>query len=283
MVREITGALKRNGDFERLPHLCGIAAGGPTASVGSKVDIRPTGKTRHNTTFSAKHIGAIIDSAEGKIRFAPVPLASAPIGLRPPPRGNLMFHLPVLSAPLYAVVAFGLFAVALGIFSIAQRDYRKYRMLPWRTVLLLLVLFVVVCPVMGYLGGLGPWPRPKEPLVLYWMGTIVGAFGILSFLVASVNLGLERTFCHKVDTVVQSGMYRFSRNPQLLFGILAFSGIALASLSWNGLIFALQFAAVGHAMVLFEEEHLRHALGANYVAYCAKTPRYIGIRSFRRK
>jgi len=47
------------------------------------------------------------------------------------------------------------------------------------------------------------------------------------------------------------------------------------------LIFAVQFAVVGHAMVLFEEEHLRHALGATYVAYCKKTPRYFGIRSFR--
>jgi protein-S-isoprenylcysteine O-methyltransferase Ste14 len=182
-----------------------------------------------------------------------------------------------MATPMYLLVALVVFVLAGLALAVARRDYRLHGRLRALTSALLFLVFVAVCPVMGYLGGLGPWPRMRGNPVLYWAGSLlaIGSFG--ACLVGMAILGLGRTFGHEVNTVTQSGLYRYTRNPQVVFGALGFAGIGLASATWNGLIFALLFAAVSHVMVLGEEEHLRRAHGEAYVEYCKRTPRYFGL------
>lgn len=187
-----------------------------------------------------------------------------------------------LSTPRYVLAALLVWACSRLVFALAARDYRRSgRVSPGVSVSQLLV-FVLVCPVMGYLGGLAPWPRPRGNLLVYWSAITLACAAFLVCLGGMAYLGWRRTF-GLATALEQRGLYRHSRNPQIAFGALAMAGFGLASFSWNGLVFALLFPAVAHAMVRAEEEHLRRVCGESYLRYCERTPRYLGWSALRRR
>lgn len=178
-------------------------------------------------------------------------------------------------------MALAVLALSRLVFALVAREYRQRGRLSPGVTALQLVLFVLVCPVMGYLGGIAPWPRPRGNLAAYWSAITVACLAFLLCLGGMAHLGWRRLYGLTTE-LEQVGLYSVSRNPQLVFCAVAMAGFGLASFSWNGLVFALLFPAVGHAMVLAEEEHLRRVCGAAYVRYCERTPRYVGWASLRR-
>ena len=60
------------------------------------------------------------------------------------------------------------------------------------------------------------------------------------------------------------GLYRYSRNPQLVGGFLLIPGYAMLWPSWQGAAWASLWLAIAQLMVRTEEEHLRHVFGAAY-------------------
>jgi protein-S-isoprenylcysteine O-methyltransferase Ste14 len=89
------------------------------------------------------------------------------------------------------------------------------------------------------------------------------------------GLGVRQLFGQAVDEIHQAGLYRLTRNPQILaygviivgWGVLWPSGYALG---WM-----LLYGVIAHLMVLTEEEHLRQVGGEAYERYCEQVPRYV--------
>ncbi len=80
----------------------------------------------------------------------------------------------------------------------------------------------------------------------------------------------------RTGSFVTRGVYRWTRNPQYAGYVLVLAGAALARRSVPGLALAGAAAAVFASWVPVEERHLRRALGDEYLAYKAGTPRWLG-------
>ena len=90
------------------------------------------------------------------------------------------------------------------------------------------------------------------------------------------TLGAERTYGYEGE-LVESGPYRFSRNPQYVGAVLSFVELNLICNSTPGLAATL-IASVWLLLLPFAEEPwLREKLGARYEEYAARVPRYLGL------
>jgi protein-S-isoprenylcysteine O-methyltransferase Ste14 len=99
--------------------------------------------------------------------------------------------------------------------------------------------------------------------------------GLLMVLFSMPILGL-RSFGRQVGKLHTSGLYRYTRNPQLLGGFLFMLGYALLWPSWAGAAWVAVWLLIAHLMTGAEEEHLRRRFGEAYRLYAARTPRYLG-------
>jgi len=105
--------------------------------------------------------------------------------------------------------------------------------------------------------------------------SIVG--GLVLLAIAIGGLGLNTSFSQKANTLKQTGLYRVTRNPQLIGCTPLIVGLALLWPSWYALGWVVLFAAIAHMMVLTEEQHLRKRFGEEYEWYCVHVPRYLGF------
>jgi len=113
-----------------------------------------------------------------------------------------------------------------------------------------------------------PWQKSAgSALVIGGMGLAVGAMA---------GLGAATSFGQRAVGLHERGLYRWSRNPQLLGGFLAVIGVAVLWPSPYAVGWAALYAVMGHWMVLAEEEHLRKH-DAGYERYCRRVPRYFGF------
>lgn len=90
-----------------------------------------------------------------------------------------------------------------------------------------------------------------------------GSFGQLS--------GLED------GELVTVGIYRYTRNPQILGWGLALLGAALSGRSGKALAFVAAYFLAHRIYFPFEERKLEHAFGDEYRRYLASTPRFLGL------
>lgn len=77
--------------------------------------------------------------------------------------------------------------------------------------------------------------------------------------------------------LVRGGPYRWSRNPQYVGYVLAWTGAGLVRRSWHGLAAAASYAVAVRAWVPVEESALRRELGAEYVRWAAERPRWLPL------
>jgi protein-S-isoprenylcysteine O-methyltransferase Ste14 len=108
------------------------------------------------------------------------------------------------------------------------------------------------------------------------------ALGLMAAGAVTALVGMDRlqwgdTVGTSVSALQHSGIYSFTRNPQLLAYLVFLAGYALLWPSWLGLAWLALYGVIAHVMVLTEEDHLRQAFGSDYEAYCLRTPRYIAL------
>lgn len=114
------------------------------------------------------------------------------------------------------------------------------------------------------------------------IGLLLIAAGIRLFARAKRDLGASR-FIGKAEIlgggeVVDAGIYSRVRNPRYGGMILAVIGAcALAATPWMWVVCAVWFVMV-MIVIAFEERELRGRLGAPYVEYCRRVPRFIPNR-----
>lgn len=181
----------------------------------------------------------------------------------------------------YLVAAVGLIAVTFTVFRvIVRRQYACTGRLPlWAGLLELL-------PWTAYLGF--PYLYNPPEWVRYWSNEVpVGpaaraagvaciTTGLLAAFGTMLWFGLGRAFGLQAENLIDRGPYRLTRNPQLVFGTLLVVGTVVLWPSWYAAGWVLLYAAVGHLMVITEEEHLRRVFGEAYADYCRRVPRYVG-------
>ncbi|MBL7961857.1 isoprenylcysteine carboxylmethyltransferase family protein [bacterium] len=73
------------------------------------------------------------------------------------------------------------------------------------------------------------------------------------------------------------GLYRFSRNPVYVGGILMCIGSCLYVIHFLNILLFIIALMIHHAIILKEEEYLEKKFGPAWLEYKKRVPRYIGI------
>jgi protein-S-isoprenylcysteine O-methyltransferase Ste14 len=108
-------------------------------------------------------------------------------------------------------------------------------------------------------------------IVLLAFGGAVFVWGMRTFF-GRTGIMLQRP----ADTLVTSGPYAWSRNPQYVGFTAIYIGAALiTNMAWPLLLLPLVLTAVVLAVILREEAYLRRRFGDAYVAYCRRVGRWL--------
>lgn len=102
---------------------------------------------------------------------------------------------------------------------------------------------------------------------------------ILGVFLYSMGLaGLVTAVIHyrdsPLDEPIITGLYKVSRNPQIVSVFILFAGMILVIGSWINLIFLAISIACSHFSILGEERRLTEQYGESYTAYKRRVPRY---------
>ena len=121
-------------------------------------------------------------------------------------------------------------------------------------------------------------PCLRDCPALQWAGLLLAASGLVFFIIAVLTMADSwRAGIPEKDRtqLVQSGIYRISRNPAFVGFDLMYIGLLLAFPNLLHLVFALFPVVMLHLQILQEEAYCRATFGAPYEAYCKKVRRYI--------
>ena len=110
---------------------------------------------------------------------------------------------------------------------------------------------------------------------IFGLAVVLLAGGLIMLFTAMSRLGMPKALGQDVTGLHCSGLYRHSRNPQILSYGLVVTGYSLFWPSWSGVLWLALYGVIAHMMIRTEEVHLRKTYGDSYVEYCTRTPRYI--------
>jgi protein-S-isoprenylcysteine O-methyltransferase Ste14 len=179
--------------------------------------------------------------------------------------------------PIYLLAFLG---AAVGIVVIlrvpVRGDYLTYGRLRPGTVLLEYVM-VLIWVAFGWANLPSGWPATLVgpfAKVLGWIGMVAG---LLVLATAMLGLGIGRSHGIPKGGIQKHGLYRVTRNPQILGFWIFMLGFTILWPTWRtyGTLFLL--AVLSHGMVLTEEEFLRQREAEDYEAFCREVPRYLGF------
>lgn len=142
-------------------------------------------------------------------------------------------------------------------------------------------------PPLVYLGFIGcawglartvPLDVPSHELTSY-VGWVLIGLGVLLMVYAAVEMYRHRTTINpygKPSSLLQSGPFRFSRNPIYLADTLVYCGLAflLASL-WPWLLLPLLIVCMQRTVIVHEEHLLKRLFGDEYRTYRRRVRRWL--------
>lgn len=166
---------------------------------------------------------------------------------------------------------------------IIRRAYKKNRSLKWFiTTLQVLVFFFHGC--LAYIFLPARWysiPSLSENPGLSIPGLVLIGLSLFLLLVSMGVLGYTKTMGLELKSLNETGFYRFSRNPQLIFYNFLLIGFAFIWPSWYTIPWILVYCVLAHMMVLTEEENLQRTFGKSFEDYCRRVPRYFRFPGFK--
>ncbi len=179
-------------------------------------------------------------------------------------------------SPVWTVLLFAvLLAAAFFVFARVRSDYRAHGKLT-RPIAVLQTGYFFVYAFSSYAFLDSRLSQINTGGMLFPFAVLLVLIGFLVVLFSMPFLGL-RSFGHVIGSLRTDGLYRYSRNPQLVGSFLFIVGYTLLWPAWEGALWAGLWPVITYLMVRGEEEHLTRVFGDEYRAYCARTPRYLGI------
>ncbi len=176
------------------------------------------------------------------------------------------------SLVINSVVAIFVAMCAVAVFRYVARDYARYGHLTTVSTSLEIVIFFIQGMTAGlYLGTevVSGWPLA--------VAIVCAASGLVLLFVAMSGLGMRKRVGQDVSGLKETGLYRYTRNPQIVAYGLVIIGLALLQSSWWALVWIGLYVIIAALMVRTEETHLRRVYGADYERYCTRVPRYLGF------
>lgn len=140
-----------------------------------------------------------------------------------------------------------------------------------------LVYLVFIACAWG-LARWAPLDLPSHQLVTYggWASIVVG---VLLMLWAAREMYRHRTTINPYGTpssLLQSGPFRFSRNPIYLADTFVYCGVALLLSSlWPWLLLPLLILCMQRMVIVYEEHLLTRLFGDQYRAYRRRVRRWL--------
>ena len=180
----------------------------------------------------------------------------------------------------YLVAAFILILFSFITFRVIVRnDYSKKGRLTFVSYSLEVLIFALHANFM-YLFLPVKWPNiPPIPenVVVRIMSIIFIIIGFLIVAISMSGLGYGRTMGHDKKILKTNGLYKYSRNPQLIgYGIIIIAFVLLY-LSWFSIGWFILYLVISYFMIKTEEEFLTNNYGEEYQKYCSDIPRLIKL------
>lgn len=103
----------------------------------------------------------------------------------------------------------------------------------------------------------------------FTIGIIIYLIGIIGFVIAVIDFKKA-----PLGEPIISGLYKISRNPQVITLFLVSLGTSLMIGSWTAVIVVVISIIFFHFRILGEEKRLTEQYGDSYLGYKKKVPRY---------
>ena len=159
---------------------------------------------------------------------------------------------------------------------LVRRDYRhRGRLSVGVTILQSLLFFTYGGFPAVYLSS--DWPKVHVGWFLHGFGLLLLIAGLIFLLLWMIRLGVLTSLGRGMGRLETGGIYRATRNPQALACGSFVLGFSLLWPSWFAVGWMLLYGFLIHLMVLAEEEHLARQFGEEYLDYCSRVPRYLGL------
>ncbi len=103
----------------------------------------------------------------------------------------------------------------------------------------------------------------------YMIGIIIYLIGTIGFVIAVINFKKAQ-----LGKPITSGLYKISRNPQVITLFLVSLGTSLTIGSWTAVIVVVISIIFFHFRILGEEKRLTEQYGDSFLEYKKRVPRY---------
>jgi len=175
----------------------------------------------------------------------------------------------------HLLLAAGLYVGAIIVFARVRLDYEVHgRLSGLVAVLQTGYFFIYMASSYAFLDS--RLSQVNTDSALFFLALGLMTMGLLVVAYSMPILG-RRSFGRQTGSLYTRGLYKFSRNPQLVGCACVLLGYILLWPSWTGFLWAGLWPVITHFMVQGEEQHLDRIFGEEYRAYCSRTPRYIGF------
>ena len=140
--------------------------------------------------------------------------------------------------------------------------------------------------LMGYwisfiVGWVLMWFVPFSINLAFWIGLTLIIFGEVVY---ALGYSAMREHPEKKKTVVDWGIYKFTRHPHFMHGIITTLGAVVMGWNWDSIIYIVLWAYLvldivfNHFATLMEEKRTAEKLGQEYVDYMKRVPRYFLLK-----
>lgn len=183
------------------------------------------------------------------------------------------------------VINFLLFSAAFLVFAytvfrvIFKRDYSKRQRLSPVSTMLGVLVFAIHGSSM-YLALPTKWPylpRFPENQALVIVSIVIFCIGILVLFTSWFGLGTKISLGADKNKLKTGGLYKYSRNPQLVGYMIILASFTIMYFSYVVLIWFSIYLITAYLMVKSEEEFLERKYKEEYRDYCMQVPRIIKI------
>jgi len=181
----------------------------------------------------------------------------------------------VVSTATRVLLLTALLAGAFFVFARVKSDYQNRGKLS-RQVATLQVAYFCIYALSSYVLLDARLSQVNTDGVFFPFAIVLMLLGFLMVVLSMPFLGI-RSFGGVVGRLKTNGIYRCSRNPQLVGGFLFIIGYAMLWPNWEGALWACLWLVISYLMVRAEESHLECIFGDEYRDYCKRTHRYFGL------